>query len=172
MPNKPKWYSQERLMRRWGIDWRELPQLLEEGLPAYYRDGGLLEKVDTDRLDECDFSMLMFKPSDVEAFEQENPWLLEEASEQIEKSLTSSLTAKEKRELGQLRREKKKWDKSLEAAVHVGIYCAGQHNPVLRDQVTDEVYKIDSQLPKTTIDQIWKAIPHEHRKGAGRPKNT
>lgn len=140
--------------------------------PACVRStgGGFLEKVDADRLDDYDPHFMLFKPADVEAFEHENEWLLVSAAQQVEQSLASNLTDKEKRRLGQLLREKVKWDKSLEAAVHIGLFCAQLNHHITRAELEDEIYKIDPDLPNTTVDRIWRAIPEQHRKAAGRPK--
>lgn len=171
MPKAQQWMSGTGVMKRWGIDWVELVELLRQGLPAYDRqEGGFLEKVDADRLDDYDPHFMLFKPADVEAFEHENEWLLVSAAQQVEQSLASNLTDKEKRRLGQLLREKVKWDKSLEAAVHIGLFCAQLNHHITRAELEDEIYKIDPDLPNTTVDRIWRAIPEQHRKAAGRPK--
>lgn len=83
----------------------------------------------------------------------------------------SMLTNEEKRTLGQLEREKEKWDISIEAAVTIGIYVASANGRVMRKEIQDEVYKVDGDIPKTTIERIWKAIPVKYRKQGGRPKN-
>jgi len=78
------------------------------------------------------------------------------------------LTAEDTRELGRLRRQKGKWDSSIIAALHIGMYCAGLEHPIIRAEFTDEVYKINDKIPDTTIDIILRAIPKDLRKDAGR----
>jgi len=80
------------------------------------------------------------------------------------------LTGKEKRALGQLRREKEKWDSSINAAVQIGIYCKEQDRIFLRDEIKDKVYDIDKKLPHTTFEKIWKALPAQYRHQGGKPK--
>ncbi len=168
MSKARQWFSGKTVMKRWSVDPVELVELLMQGLPAYERQNGDIVRVepDVDYRSEVGSSLLLFKPSDVEDFEKEHEWLGANSADVND----VHLSAKEKRELGRLQREKAKWDKSIEAAVHVGLFCAGQDDQVTRAQLVDEIYKIDPTLPKTTIDKIWKAIPEQYRKGAGAPK--
>jgi hypothetical protein len=68
-----------------------------------------------------------------------------------------------------LRIEKKKWDASIVAAVHIGIFCEKLDHPITRSELENEIFKI-SDLPYTTIEKIWRTIPDKYRKSAGRPK--
>jgi len=169
MSQLERWWSSERVMKRWNIDNVELVTLLDQGLPAFYREEANLHQIDKTFL--TDFSPryveeLFFNPTDIEIFEQGNTWLVSNYPD-ID---NTGLTAREKRELGMLRTEKNKWDSSIIAALHIGMYCSELDHPITHDELTDEVYKIDDKIPDTTIDKIWKAIPKELRKDAGRPK--
>lgn len=168
MPKAKQWLSGKRVMNRWGIDPVELLEFLMQGLPAYERQNGDIVRVEpnTNYYEDVSSSLLLFKPSDVEEFEKENEWLVSKGTDTTD----ASLSAKEQRELGRLQREKAKWDKSLEAAVHIGTFYAQLDHQITRKELADEIYKIDPNLPNTTIDKIWKSIPEQHRKGAGAPK--
>jgi len=108
---------------------------------------------------------LFFNPTDIEAFEKGHESLMQRVSGAKE------VTAEEARELGQLRLEKNKWDSSIIAAFHIGMYCAHlEQHRITRNELANEVYKIDDKIPDTTIDKIWKAIPKDLRKDAGRPR--
>ncbi len=158
------------LMKRWNIDVFELFECIAQGLPAYRREYNELKDFDTgpggDYVVELTVPTLLFHPSDVQHFEKENEWLLERAAGRED----MALSAEEKRELGRLRREKAKWDKSIEAAVQIGRLCANIDHEITRAELADRIYEIDDRIPNTTIDKIWKSIPEEHRKAAGAPK--
>ncbi len=87
-----------------------------------------------------------------------------------------TLEANQKQELGRLRTEKSKWDDSVEISVEVGLFCSElekNKQKITRDMLTDFIaQKGYGDLPKTTIDKIWKAIPEKYRKKAGRPSNN
>nr|BDD46989.1 hypothetical protein 7 [Desulfobacteraceae bacterium] len=80
---------------------------------------------------------------------------------------------KDAQELGRLKREKSGWDDSIKAAVKIGIFCnqlSTKNIEITKNKLTDEIYKLGyKDLPKTTIEKIWKAIPEKYRKKAGRP---
>lgn len=86
-----------------------------------------------------------------------------------------ALQGKERQELGRLRREKERWDKSIDAAVRAGIYCFqkyiedSEHKPT-RGDIEDFLHKFE--LPKTTTDKIISAIPANYRQGTGAPKKN
>jgi hypothetical protein len=75
----------------------------------------------------------------------------------------------DKRELGRLKREKKKWDLSIKAALEVGLLCNQSEEPLKRADLRDFLYNKNFDLPDTTIEKIWKAIPEKLKKSAGRP---
>lgn len=85
------------------------------------------------------------------------------------------LSAIEKRELGRLRIEKVKWDKSISAAVAAGIYCAGlpKGTKVKKDEIIDFICKAGHEdLPLSTIGKIRDALPEEIKNQGGRPKGS
>lgn len=87
----------------------------------------------------------------------------------------SDLSGKERQELGRLRREKKNWDKSIDAAVCVAIHCVKEstkkpEQKPTRADIEDFLHKF--KLPKTTEEKIISAIPSEYRQNTGRPKKT
>ena len=82
------------------------------------------------------------------------------------------LSSEDAREIGRLRREKFKWDDSIKASVHIGIFCneLEQGVKITRDMLAQKIYDLKfKDLPNTTIEKIWKAIPEKYRKRAGRP---
>ena len=79
------------------------------------------------------------------------------------------LSAKESRELGTLRNEKEKWDKSIEAAVYATHLLEGEK--ITRGKLWEALAKFD--LPETTHEIVWKAMRKKGlTKKAGRPKKT
>ena len=91
----------------------------------------------------------------------------------IQESERKSLTGKEARELGQLRKEKLKWDDSIVAAVKAGLFCSSQGRSITKKELDTELYQQKlGQIHKTTFDRIWKAIPQELRSLGGRPKES
>ncbi len=81
----------------------------------------------------------------------------------------STMDAKMKRKLGQLRTEKVKWDRAINAAVKIGIFVTHETRVLIRDEVKDEIFSIDPILPDTVFEKIWKAIPPKFRHTGGRP---
>jgi hypothetical protein len=78
----------------------------------------------------------------------------------------------ESQELGRLRKEKEKWNLSIEAAVKSAIhFCRDAKKPVTHAELSDFVYKeVNKTVTTTSIDKIWKAFPDDLKKDAGRPK--
>ena len=81
-----------------------------------------------------------------------------------------SLTGKEVQELGRLKTEKKKWDASINAAFHIGMWVTKIKDRLKRAQVQDKLIEIEKEIADTTFQKIWKAIPDEKRNLGGRPK--
>ena len=155
--SEERWLYEEFLLKRWGINQYTLAKILEDGLPCYDQNNQMFIWEDgTDKI------IAKYKLSDVEKYEEEHPHLFE--------SDNQGLNAKEKRELGQLRREKEKWDASLNVALKIGIFCRDQNKELTRKKVWDKVYEIDKSLPDTTIEKIWTSIPEKYRSKGGRPK--
>jgi hypothetical protein len=85
----------------------------------------------------------------------------------IENSQEHLLSREESQELGRLRREKKKWDKSLEAAIHAALFFQGKK--LTRKNLSEELYKFG--LPDASLEIIWKGLREKGlTKDAGRPK--
>ena len=82
------------------------------------------------------------------------------------------LSKSEDQELGRLRKEKLKWDLSLEAAVKSAIYFSREaETPVKHKDLEDFIYKkVHKSVPTTSIERIWKSFPDELKKNAGRPQ--
>jgi len=84
---------------------------------------------------------------------------------------TAHLSSIDAKELGRLRREKEKWDKSIEAAVTAALFCFDQGERITRKQLWSVLSeKGFRDIPDTTFDKIWKAIPSKYRNLGGRPK--
>jgi hypothetical protein len=166
-----KFWSGQRLLERWGIPPTELASFIYQGLPAYKikMDKGEIVKMEPAEIHGFDYNHmtdLLFMPTEIEEFEKVNdlPIKYEPEANNIE------MMAKENRELGQLRREKNKWDNSIAAAVQVGVYCANLGRALMRREVVDFVNNIDNAIPLSAIEQMWKALPIKYRKGSGRPR--
>lgn len=172
-----KYISAKRLMERWNLEPLELKQLpirgyIEKYIGSYWIDQGIEDHIfemvevhinsfDPDTLLRC-----QFKLSDVYALEENHRELFGEEQAQ--------LSGKESQELGRLKREKSKWDESIEASVQIGLYCKEQSekgSKITRDMLVDKIVELGfGDLPNTTIEKIWKAIPEKYRKQVGRPR--
>ena len=173
--------SLKKLLDRWSVDRFELSQIIYEGelevyqrLDIYSKFGQsavplgrkAYRKVKKEKLNRI-FSFqeiealeiyFVFK-NDIEAFEDKHP------------EINSSYSDKDARLLGQLKREKEKWSLSLEAAIKIGLYLSTINNEITRNDLFAKLDKDGfSDLPDTTIEKIWKAIPNNYKKSAGRPK--
>ena len=166
MKKLTRWVSGKQLEKKWNIDAVQIATLIEQGLPAYlnHEPYGIDEAGDYIEIAAW-INDILFKPSDIEFFESENQWLFNDSSENDMK-----LSGKDARLLGQLKREKDNWDKSLAVAVQIGIFCAQEDREAKRDEIHDLAYKLDSNISKATVEKIWKAIPAKFRKSAGAPQ--
>jgi hypothetical protein len=170
-----KWTFGEILRKRWNISNFILQQCLIAGLPAYERSEDrrvvFEDDPDDDVLQWAD--QFRYKISDVENFERDYRHIFD-PSYKLQSLGNPDMDANEKRKFGQLKREKEKWDASIQAALLVGMFVQEQKqkNQVLkRKDVSDKLYKIDSSLPDTVFEKIWKAIPSQYRHKGGRTKN-
>ena len=159
MLEKERWISWEFLFKRWDIEPSAVYHCIEQGLPCYDRDRTIIHWEDG-----CEETPEQFKMDDVERFEVEHTYLFEYGN--------VSLDAKEKRELGQLRSEKEKWDASLVVAVRIGMFCQEQDRPLTSLELENKMREIDKNIKDTTIRRIRKAIPGEYKDKGGRPKNN
>jgi hypothetical protein len=192
-----RWLSGKELLKRWAITPFELGMLIKEGnLKAYNKFGDLedIEQLVTgcniafalqpgltmDKIEDLNLagvdtfvSDLYFKESELVRFESRNEELMVRKPFNETETTPKPLQPDEARELGRLRNEKSKWDNSVEAAVHIGIYCKEldkKGHKITRSMLIDEINVIGfKDLPTTTIEKIWKAIPQKFRKKAGRP---
>jgi hypothetical protein len=160
-----RFMTAKELINRWRISELDLIEILH---------GNELHFIDSDTL--CSYcydekvlrvkfiDKMAFALVDVERYEEKHP----EYKPDVE---PEPLNGKERRELGQLRDEKKKWDLSLKAAVQIGIFCSNKPDAsVTKAMVQDILNNEFGQLPSTTINKIWKAVPDKFTKKAGRPK--
>ena len=126
------WISSKKLMEDWNLDECELNQIVgPDKLPAYIiepRDGVRLPidefaaSYDPPFMDyECLVPQMQFFVEDVAKFETDNPKFFKNRE---------NLNSKEKRKLGQLEREKEKWDNSIKAAVKMGLFCSEQKGSI------------------------------------------
>jgi hypothetical protein len=84
-----------------------------------------------------------------------------------------TLSVKEKRELGRLRKEKGKWNESIEAAVEAGLHYAKfpEGETLTKDAFADFIYEAGFKtLPDSTVEKIRAALPDEIKHKGGRPK--
>ena len=157
MAEKERWISWEFLLKRWAIESHALYFCIEEGLPCYNRDRSIIHWEDG-----CEETPEYFKMGDIEKFELEHSYLFEYGN--------VSLDAKEKRELGQLRSEKEKWEASLKVAVEIGIFCREQDRRMTSGELDTKMRQIDKDIQDATIRRIRKAIPRDFISQGGRPK--
>jgi hypothetical protein len=191
-----EWITGEDLIKRWDIYGFELlAYIMNKGLTAYGRNlqpcSPFVEQGDLDessasvpqsQIDEGSIAPDWYYERSSDAFKTSlrnsldsfyrmtDILALEEAYGISPKSTdeeTPSLTGKEKRELGQLRTEKRKWDDSLKAAVQIGIFCAELHSSnkeLKKSDFRQEMYEVNPNLPESTQEQIWKSIPSKYKK--------
>lgn len=165
--DRPIWGG-GRIMERWNISPTELVSWIYHGLPAYQMMKGEIRRVPPEEINYFDMNHmtdLVFVPSEIESFEKDYDLLPHEENGNLPR-----LSPKDSRELGQLRVEKANWDRSITAAVHIGIFCATKGGDIVRKNVEDEIIGLKFGLPDTTMDRIWQAIPGRFKHGPGRPK--
>jgi hypothetical protein len=164
MKKNEQWMYGENVKRQWGVNDRTFAVIVYDNkIPAYDIH---YERLDPEEALHTFIEDQKFRSEDIENFELENEHMLD-----IDKYyLKTVLNAKEKRELGQLRREKEKWDSSINVAVKIGGYCQEQNRVLNRHEIWDQVIHIDKNLPDTTIEKIWKAIPQQYKSKGGHPK--
>ena len=164
--DKPIW-SGKRIMDRGNSSPTELASLICQGLPACRMEGGKYIEVKPEEIQHYDdqhMTDLLFRPVDVEEFEK-RPGFMELIVDR-----GAVLAAHEAREIGELRKEKAKWDSSIAAAVLAGVYFANLDREIIRADLQDFINKIDKHIPNTTINEIWKALPAKYKQGPGRPR--
>lgn len=126
-------WSGKRVMERWDISSTELGSWIYHGLPAYQMIKGEFLQIPPEEINhfsEDHMTDFVFRPSDIEAFEKEHGLL------RPQQPVESHLSAKDAQELGRLRDEKLKWDSSIVAAVHVGIFVPPLAAPLLEKRLT------------------------------------
>jgi hypothetical protein len=164
--DKPVW-SGKRVMERWSSSSTELASFIYQGLPACRMENGKYVAVKPEEIegyDEKHMTDLLFRPVDIEKFENEAGVM------DLMMERGAAMSAEDARELGRLREEQKKWDSSVAAAVIAGVHFANLGHQIIRGDLQDFINKTDKTIPNTTIDKIWKALPEKYKKGAGRPR--
>ncbi len=165
--------SHKEVLQRWDKDINILKRfIMSRDLPAHDPSGVRFDPLspEAQHLDINPKDYIYLK-SEVEELEIRKPWLSKDTIESDDDN-QQSLNAKERREFGQLKREKEKWDASIKAAVEIGIFCQEQNKKMTRKEIWDKVYKADPNIHNTTIEKIWKAIPKQYRTTGGRPKKS
>ena len=78
MVKAEQWLSGEHILKKWNMDATELFFLLEQGLPAYFRDNDEWIKLEGNLKNFLprDVPGFLFNPSDIESFERENDWIV------------------------------------------------------------------------------------------------
>jgi hypothetical protein len=168
------WFTANELANRWGANKPTLLDVISTtGLKAYHPD--FKTYYEPDVLIDKVANTLFFDPTwpglsglyfyAEEVYSVEKKWNVDFTES------TQELNAKERRELGQLRREKQKWDYSIRAAVLAALYCGNQEQPVTRKQLQNELYQNGfKELHDSVFEKIWNTIPEKYRSSGGRPK--
>jgi hypothetical protein len=178
-----EWLAGSEIMDQWGIREIELRELVRNGLRPFnsktlkvfltpeaieeVEEQGSLSDVPHHRINDWgdipDLASCVFNKRDFQAISKE-------CGLKRRKAETSDpLEAAEKKELGTLRREKEKWNESIGAAVAAGVFCAKRDKPVTHNELERELINNRKyNLPTTTLDKIWKALPGEYRSRGGR----
>ena len=164
--NNSEWMYGGMVRSRWCVDDRTFAAIIYDNkIPAYDIHH---ERLDAEEALHSFIEDQKFRKEDIENFEIENKDLFKNNADLAERIMD----AKASRELGQLRREKEKWDASINVAVKIGVYCHEQNKELTRKEIWEYVIHIDKNLPDTTIEKIWKAIPEQFRSKGGRPQKT
>lgn len=157
--------SHKEVLQRWNRDINILKKfVMSRDLPAYDSSGVYFDPLspEAQNLDINPKDYIYLK-SEVEELEIRKPWLYDDDKQQ-------PLDGKERREFGQLKREKEKWDASIKAAVTIGIFCQKQKKKMLFKEIQAKVNKFDKNIPETTIRKIFAALPEQYKSQGGRPK--
>ncbi len=164
MKKNDQWMYGGIVRSLWGVDDRTLAAIVYDNkIPAYDIH---YERLDPEEALHTFIEDQKFRSEDIEKFASENGHMLD-----IDKHYSKIvLNAKDKRELGQLKREKEKWDSSIDVAVKIGMFCQEQDRILNYPEIHDRVYGIDKSLPDSTIKKIWKSIPKKYKSKGGRPK--
>lgn len=80
-----------------------------------------------------------------------------------------SLPAKEKRELGRLRREQENFDLAIKATVKAVTHCIEQGQRLKRDELYGLLSRPPDAISKELFERILPLLPKEFRKGPGTP---
>lgn len=80
-----------------------------------------------------------------------------------------SLPAKEKRELGRLRREQENFDLAIKATVKAVTHCIEQGQRLKRDELYGLLSRDPDAISKELFERILPLLPKEFRKGPGAP---
>jgi hypothetical protein len=80
-----------------------------------------------------------------------------------------SLTAKEKRELGRLRREQENFDLAIKATVRAVQFCIKVDRRVKRDEFFDLLAMGEYAISKELFERILPLLPPEYRETSGAP---
>jgi len=166
MKKNDQWMYGEFVRNQWGFEERTFTTIVYDNkIPAYdiYN-----ERLEADEAFHIHPDGLKFRSEDIENFQLENEHLFKNKTDIREQIMD----AKASQELGRLRREKEKWDSAIDVAVKIGLFCHEQNKKLKRKEVWDHVIHIDKNLPDTTIEKIWRAIPKQYRSQGGRPKNS
>lgn len=165
--------SHKEVLQRWDKDINILKRfIMSQDLPAHDPSGVRLDPLspEAQHLDINPKDYIYLK-SEVEELEIRKPWLSKDTIESDDDK-QQPLDGKERREFGQLKREKEKWDASIKAAVTIGIFCQKQKKKMLFKEIQAEVNKFDKNIPETTIRKILAALPEQYKSQGGRPKKS
>lgn len=81
------------------------------------------------------------------------------------------LTAKERRELGRLRREKENFDLAIKATVRAVQHCIKVDRRVIRAELFDLLTRGEDKITKEMFDRIVPLLPQEYRETSGAPSS-
>ena len=165
--------SHKEVLQRWDRDINILKKfVMSRDLPAYDSSGVWFDPLSPEAQHlGINPKNYIYLKSEVEELEIRKPWLSKDTIESDDDN-QQSLNAKERREFGQLKREKEKWDASIKVAVEIGIFCQEQNKKIKRAEIRDKAYEANPNIHDTTIEKIWKAIPKQYRSTGGRPKKS
>jgi len=157
--------SHTEVLQRWGKNITILKKfVMSRDLPAYNPFGVRFDPLSPEAQNfDINPKDYIYLKSEVEELEIRKPWLYDDNKQQ-------PLDGKERREFGQLKTQKEKWDASIKAAVEIGIFCQKQKKKMLFKEIQAKVNKFDENIPETTIRKILAALPEQYKSQGGRPK--
>lgn len=136
--------------------------ILNRDLPAYNEDWTYLSP------DSSIFKSMKFDPAELLYLksEIEELFLMHQSlkkEEMPEEAVYEKESDESTREYAKLIFEEGKWESSICAAMGIGLLCGAGDKILRAEDVINIVDGVDPELPCSTLEAIWSAIPDDHK---------